>query len=144
MLQRVGALAVSLAAVVTLASCGSGNNSSTSQQPISVAITASASQVDVNGQVSLKAQATNDPQGVTFGNPQPKSAGACSGSGLAAGQCGTVTKVDSLHATYTAPASNVVVIVTATSVTDTSKSQSVTITINAAPTISQPSSASLT
>ena len=103
--------------------CGGGTtqtSQTTTPPAISVSVSAAPSALGSNQTSTLTATVLNDSKsaGVSFS--------------LANGNPGTLTKVDSTHATYTSGTvtQNATVIVTATSVTDSSKSASVTLALS--------------
>jgi large repetitive protein len=118
-LLRTAALTVPCLYIATLlAGCGG------SSQPVSIALTSSASSVDATDSLTLTATVTNDKNsdGVTW---------TVSGGGA-------LSNTTATSATYTAPArsaSSLTATVTVTSVADTSKTGTVTITVPAAPSI---------
>lgn len=118
------AIALYMASSIGLISCGGGaaatTTTTTTTAAISVSVTANPPGLAPGQTSQLTAVVSNDVNaaGVTWA--------------LASGAPGTLTTVDALHATYTAPASvaqNTSVVVTATSVKDSTKSASVTLNL---------------
>lgn len=104
---------------ILLAGCGG------SSKPLSVTVTASASNVDGTDSVTLTASVANDKN--------------AAGVNWIVSGGGTLSNTSTTGATYTAPApasSSVTVTITATSISDATKSGSATITVAAAPTVS--------